>query len=201
MVLAVQAATAPASVEAAHLASPCDVATASASVPEPVEDEEEDDAVAAAQTVAAAPRLPPAPRPGAAAAADPRDFMGEPSYTTYKDVEELYARVDALVPADLVATLRHWVLELLRERPGTERALQASFARLRRETKVTPHKNQLTAVLAQMTAGGEVPHTPWLQALLVKKSSKSQSGVLARSALWVPLHLAFSVCLSLVCRV
>ena len=51
---------------------------------------------------------------------------------------------------------------------------------LRRSTKCTPAKAQLTAVYVAMVARGEVPPSPSLRALLVKKQSKSQSGVLVR---------------------
>ena len=64
--------------------------------------------------------------------------------------------------------------------PGTERELQTAFAALRRATSVTPQKAQLLAVYHSLLAPGELQASPDLQALLVKKSSKSQSGVLVR---------------------
>lgn len=51
---------------------------------------------------------------------------------------------------------------------------------LRRSTKRCPQKSALTSVYLSMVAAGRVPPQPQLRALLVKKSSKSQSGVLVR---------------------
>ena len=68
----------------------------------------------------------------------------------------------------------------LRARAATEKELQAAMTALRRKTKVTPQKAQLTAVYMSMLAAGRVPPSPALRALLVKKQSKSQSGVLVR---------------------
>ena len=53
---------------------------------------------------------------------------------------------------------------------------------LRRETHVAPQKSQLTYVYLSMVASGDVEPCAPLRALLVKKSSKSQSGVLVRKA-------------------
>lgn len=64
--------------------------------------------------------------------------------------------------------------------PGTERELQTAFAALRRATNVTPQKAQLLAIYHSLLAQGALQPCPDLQALLVKKSSKSQSGVLVR---------------------
>ena len=53
---------------------------------------------------------------------------------------------------------------------------------LRRATKLTPQKSALTSVYLSMVAAKRVAPQPLLRALLVKKSSKSQSGVLVRRA-------------------
>ena len=55
------------------------------------------------------------------------------------------------------------------------------MAALRRATKRSPQKSALTSVYLAMVAAGRVAPQPQLRALLVKKSSKSQSGVLVRS--------------------
>jgi hypothetical protein len=54
------------------------------------------------------------------------------------------------------------------------------MAALRRATKRSPQKSALTSVYLAMVAAGRVAPQPQLRALLVKKSSKSQSGVLVR---------------------
>ena len=54
------------------------------------------------------------------------------------------------------------------------------MAALRRATKLTPQKSALTSVYLAMVAAGRLQPQPQLRALLVKKSSKSQSGVLVR---------------------
>lgn len=99
------------------------------------------------------------------------------------ELEDIYSRWDALVPPDLVAPLEAWVLELVARRPSSERELQACMTALRRATKVTPQKSQVTAVYLAMLAAGRVEACPELRSLLVKKSSKSQSGVLVRRRL------------------
>jgi hypothetical protein len=67
---------------------------------------------------------------------------------------------------------------------ATERELIAAMTALRRATKISPQKSQLTFVYLSMVATGAVPPCPSLRALLVKKSSKSQSGVLVRTHAW-----------------
>jgi len=132
---------------------------------------------------------------------DPRDFMREPDYVATADVEDIYARWDAAVPPDVAAALEPWVLELVAKAPGaccacgsrqrhckgaltrraaSERELQACMTALRRATKRSPQKSALTSVYLAMVAAGRVPPQPQLRALLVKKGSKSQSGVLVR---------------------
>jgi hypothetical protein len=64
---------------------------------------------------------------------------------------------------------------------ATERELIAAMTALRRATKISPQKSQLTFVYLSMVASGAVPPCPSLRALLVKKQSKSQSGVLVRT--------------------
>lgn len=149
-------------------------------------------AVLDSSVVAEPQLLPPTAPPHALAArcgggslpppreADPRDFMGEPDYVATSDVEELYTKWDGLVPDALLPVLTRWVEELVAAAPEDERSLQAAFARLRRATHVTPQKAQLHAVLLRLVGAGALPLAPALQALLVKKGSKSQSGVLAR---------------------
>lgn len=66
-------------------------------------------------------------------------------------------------------------------RPGNERQLQTAFSTLRKATRIAPQKSQVTMVYLQMVAAGEVAADRELQALLVKKRSKSESGVLVRA--------------------
>jgi hypothetical protein len=72
---------------------------------------------------------------------------------------------------------------------ATERELIAAMTALRRATKISPQKSQLTFVYLSMVATGAVPPCPSLRALLVKKSSKSQSGVLVRLRAFMPKTL------------
>ena len=63
---------------------------------------------------------------------------------------------------------------------------------LRRATKRCPQKSALTSVYLSMVASGRVPPQPQLRALLVKKSSKSQSGVLVSPSCGVLCHATAS---------
>ena len=62
---------------------------------------------------------------------------------------------------------------------------------LRRATKLTPQKSALTSVYLSMVAARRVAPQPLLRSLLVKKSSKSQSGVLVRCT---PARIAVVAC-------
>lgn len=57
---------------------------------------------------------------------------------------------------------------------------------------MTPQKAQLLAVYQSLVATGKLQACPELHALLVKKSSKSQSGVLVRAPSCVTLSQPLS---------
>jgi hypothetical protein len=49
---------------------------------------------------------------------DPRDFQRDPDYVPTDNIEDIYARWDALVPPELAEPLREWVHELVRRAPS-----------------------------------------------------------------------------------
>ena len=82
----------------------------------------------------------------------------------------------------------------------SERALQTAFTTLRKATRIAPQKSQVMMVYLQMVSAGEVQPCRELQALLVKKPSKSESGVLVCNSRRAPAAAASALPLLCCCR-
>ena len=104
--------------------------------------------------------------------------MTHPDYTPCDNIEEIYARLDTTVSADEWPMFEQMVEMLLEAEPQTDKDVTRAIIAIRQRFKRIPKKSQLLHVYLGLVSQGKVaPHAP-MQDLLVKKSGKSQSGVL-----------------------
>ena len=102
------------------------------------------------------------------------------------DVEDIYRHWDDLVAQDDLPVLASIVSELVVDPPRTERQLEQALIRQRKKRKCSYRKAQLLYVYSKLVGEGTLAPCPELAGLLVKKSSKSQSGVLVITVLTSP---------------
>ena len=113
--------------------------------------------------------------------------------TRYVDLEDIYAHQDRLVPAGELPTVERMVRWLARQRIGSSLDLDRATAQLRkrpefREKLAGGHvrRSQLLFAYRRLKRAGLLPAHPGLERHLVKKASKSQSGVLVITVLTSP---------------
>ena len=102
------------------------------------------------------------------------------------DVEDIYRHWDDLVAQDDLPVLASIVSELVVDPPRTERQLEQALIRQRKKRKCSYRKAQLLYAYSKLVGEGTLAPCPELAGLLVKKSSKSQSGVLVITVLTSP---------------
>lgn len=118
---------------------------------------------------------------------DPELYKSTKYYRKNDDVEDIYKNWDLLVadPVEL-ANLTAIVKALVADPPSTGRELEAALMRQRKIFRATYRKAQLLHAYNLLVGNGEIQACRTLQQLLVKKSSKSQSGVLVITVLTSP---------------
>ena len=104
-------------------------------------------------------------------------------YRLNADVEDIYAQWDALVPPEQLAVLEAVVRDLLVDPPTTPRELEQQLCAIRKRNHLSFRKAQLLHAYRSLIGRGEAESSPVMLQLLVKKSSKSQSGVLVITVL------------------
>ncbi|KAH8053772.1 radical SAM domain containing protein [Aureococcus anophagefferens] len=105
-----------------------------------------------------------------------------------ESVEDIYKRWDDLVKPEDMDGFQRMVLGLLDAGvPGSERALAAALAPLRKKYKLAPRKAQLLHAYRSLLSTGHLDKrcVP-LEEVLTTKASKSQSGVLVVTVLTSP---------------
>ena len=104
----------------------------------------------------------------------------------HADIEDIYRQWDECVPADELAVLETVVRALSADPPETPRELESALCRHRKEHHTTFRKAALLHAYTMLVGRGELDACASLHGLLVKKSSKSQSGVLVITVLTSP---------------
>ena len=117
---------------------------------------------------------------------DPEYYMKYPGLRPTTEVEDIYRRWDEVVPAESWPTLEGMVRMLVEAAPATAQELDRAMVRLRRAYKCIPKKAQLLHVYKTLVSENRLPRCPGLGQVLVKKSSKSESGVLVITVLTSP---------------
>eukprot|EP00967_Tisochrysis_lutea_P104507 scaffold158659_cov33-Tisochrysis_lutea.AAC.3 len=119
---------------------------------------------------------------------DPDRYKSTRFHQFNTDVEDIYRQWDELVSPEQMEDLSGIVRELVAKPPADARTLEAELMLHRRRLRraVTFRKAQLLHAYNSLLGQGEIEPCPQLQQLLVKKSSKSQSGVLVITVLTSP---------------
>jgi len=119
---------------------------------------------------------------------DPNRYKSTRFHQFNADVEDIYQQWDELVTGEELEEFSAIVLELAADPPADARVLEAELMRHRKKMRraVTFRKAQLLHAYHSLVARGAMAACPQLQQLLVKKSSKSQSGVLVITVLTSP---------------
>ena len=168
---------------ASKLAVAADAATRQAAAPA----DELDDALGGAGPGAATAQSRLAQRVmDGASLSDPETFKAGESYTANSDIEDIHARVDALVSPAELPVLERIVKDLVSLSVTDERGLQKALRQCSQRHKAAPRKSQLLHVLGMLVSDGALPPQPALRQVLVKKHSKSESGVLVITVVTSP---------------
>eukprot|EP00965_Chrysotila_dentata_P036621 1219028-Pleurochrysis_carterae.AAC.6 len=117
---------------------------------------------------------------------DPQIYKSQKFFRSNKDVEDIYKQWDALVSEQELADLSEIVQGLVDNPPSSPRELESALLAERKKRHCSFRKAQLLHVYMALVARGDIAPSPSLQRLLVKKSSKSQSGVLVITVLTSP---------------
>eukprot|EP00308_Calcidiscus_leptoporus_P021320 CAMPEP_0119361664 /NCGR_PEP_ID=MMETSP1334-20130426/8920_1 /TAXON_ID=127549 /ORGANISM="Calcidiscus leptoporus, Strain RCC1130" /LENGTH=662 /DNA_ID=CAMNT_0007376737 /DNA_START=32 /DNA_END=2020 /DNA_ORIENTATION=+ len=117
---------------------------------------------------------------------NPELYKSQKFFRKNNDVEDIYKHWDALVSEDELHVLTDIVHEIAASPPTSARELEAALLAQRKKRHVSFRKAQLLYVYNSLISRGELTERPLLQRLLVKKSSKSQSGVLVITVLTSP---------------
>lgn len=125
-----------------------------------------------------------------ASLSDPETFKSgiAASYVRNDDIEDIHRRIEALVPQSELPMIETVVKELAYTDPAikNEASLQKALRRSAKRYGVTPRKSQLLHVYCTLVASGDLPEHPGLRQALVKKHSKSESGVLVITVVTSP---------------
>ena len=125
-----------------------------------------------------------------ASLSDPATFKSRTaqSYVANTDVEDIHRRVDGLVTPTELPTIEAVVRELVGAVPAVtdEPSLQKALRRSAKRHGVSPRKSQLLHVYSTLVASAILPEHPGLRHALVKKHSKSESGVLVITVVTSP---------------
>lgn len=119
----------------------------------------------------------------------PFTYMRHPTrgQATNRDVEDIYRRWDEIIAEEDLPKFRDMVADICDAAPTTDRELTKLLLVLRRRHKMNPKKSQLLHMYKTMRSKGEVSEdVPHIEKLLMKKSSKSSSGVLVITVVTSP---------------
>jgi hypothetical protein len=126
----------------------------------------------------------------AASAERPEDYKSMKRWSPNADVEDIYRKWDHLVDDKTRAHIELLVRRLAAAPPEDERAFERELWNHRREHGAACadgfRKAQIMHVYNLLVHSGEIAACPPLRRLLVKKSTKSQSGVLVITVLTSP---------------
>ena len=117
---------------------------------------------------------------------DPERYKNLRFYSANNDLEDIYRAWDALVSAEELPMLEEIVRSLAADVPVDARAFERELLRFRKAFKKSFRKASLLHVYHRLVGLGEIEASDDLARLLVKKSSKSQSGVLVITVLTSP---------------
>ena len=119
--------------------------------------------------------------------ADPDYYKNLRYYKRNDDLEDIYRSWDTCVPAEELGAIEEMVRELVEDGgPSSRKEFESHLAVLRRRHRFMPRKASLLHVYRQLVGAGELAPCAALEPLLVKKSAKSQSGVLVITVLTSP---------------
>ena len=125
-----------------------------------------------------------------ASLSDPATFKSRTaqSYVANADIEDIHRRVDGLVPPSELPVIEAVVRELASAAPAIadEPSLQKALRRSSQQHGVVPRKSQLLHVYSTLVSSGCLSETPGLRRALIKKHSKSESGVLVITVVTSP---------------
>lgn len=117
---------------------------------------------------------------------DPDHYKSTRFYEENNEIEDIYRAWDALVPAEELPMLETIVKALAKDVPRDGRQLERALLAHRKAFKASFRKASLLHVYHRLVGLGDIDTCEALQQLLVKKSSKSQSGVLVITVLTSP---------------
>mmetsp|Transcript_3589 Transcript_3589/g.4704 ORF Transcript_3589/g.4704 Transcript_3589/m.4704 type:complete len:148 (+) Transcript_3589:22-465(+) len=128
-------------------------------------------------------------RTDAVQSGDPAAVANErPLHYVNTQIEDIYRRLDAMIPVEMIPALEAMVLYLVQcdPVPSTERELAKSLTELRKKFKISPRKAQLLHTYRRMFATGTIARCIGVEQVLTTKASKSMSGVLVVTVLTSP---------------
>eukprot|EP01052_Picozoa_sp_SAG31_P026991 SAG31_NODE_2488_length_5620_cov_2.020830_4_plen_322_part_00 len=118
---------------------------------------------------------------------DPDTFKTCPDYQTNTHIEDIYKRWDSIVTPDEIVIYEPLIRQLVAANVRTAKELNREIQEWRKESHVTPKKSKMLHVYNMLKAEGAFSRdTADLAHVLVKKSSKSESGVLVITVLTSP---------------
>ena len=117
---------------------------------------------------------------------DPESYKNQRFFSINNDLEDIYRQWDAVVADDELPMLEKIVKALAADVPADTRAFERQLLLFRKSFKASFRKASLLNVYHRLVSLGEVEPSDALGRLLVKKSSKSQSGVLVITVLTSP---------------
>ncbi|KOO22907.1 histone acetyltransferase-like protein [Chrysochromulina tobinii] len=117
---------------------------------------------------------------------NPDKYKNTRYYASNSDLEDIYRAWDSVVAEEELPALEKVVRALAADVPPDARAFERDLLQHRKEHKITFRKASLLHVYHRLVGLGEIEPSEQLSSLLVKKSSKSQSGVLVITVLTSP---------------
>ena len=118
---------------------------------------------------------------------DPHTYMKHPQRGTLNhDLEDIYRRWDDIIPEAELEIFKEMVIALAANPPCTDRDLTKRVLKFRKQYRMNPKKSQLLHAYRLLRSGGEVEEVPNLAKLLMKKSTKSSSGVIVITVVTSP---------------
>ena len=117
---------------------------------------------------------------------NPDKYKNTRYFATNSDLEDIYRAWDSVVAEEELPVLEKVVRALAADVPPDARAFERDLLQHRKEHKITFRKSSLLHVYHRLVGLGEIEPSEQLSSLLVKKSSKSQSGVLVITVLTSP---------------
>ncbi|KAL1508539.1 hypothetical protein AB1Y20_004638 [Prymnesium parvum] len=119
--------------------------------------------------------------------ADPETYKNMRYFKKHTDIEDIYREWDNIVSEEEAPILEEIVRNLAALAPETQREFETALSQQRKAYKISFRKAQLLLTYQRLTRGAKtLPPSPALARHLVKKSSKSQSGVLVITVLTSP---------------